>query len=404
MTNKFYRKVLKNGMTILFEKRDLPVVSVAFAVRYGGVNEKAEERGIAHFIEHLLYKGTKNRTHRQISEDIEKNGGVLNGFTEEMLTAYWCKMPSNKLNIALDVLGDMVRNPIFDKGEMEKERKVIFEEMKVYHDAPRHYVFEKIQSCLYGNPLGIPLIGTHKTLNSITREKMVEKFNKIYNPKNIILCVVGDANFKDIVKYAEKNFVKIKNVKSLEKSVALKVVKKNKSETEKRRGIDQANLVIAFHSPLANDKKVYAAKLLMNIMANGLSSRLFHEIREKRNLAYSVFGDITDNKHFSYSYVYAGVMKENVELVKKLILEEFRKVSRDLTEKEVSQAKDQLIGNHRLSQESSDAQTVQLLLFEIEGNARDFYNFEKNIRDVKLSDVKNIAKIKDYSFFALIPE
>ena len=399
MNNKFYRKILKNGMTIVFEKRSLPVVSVAFSVRYGGINESAKERGVAHFIEHLLYKGTKNRTHKQISEEIEKNGGVLNGFTEETLTAYWCKMPSNKLKIALDVLGDMVRNPLFDEKELNKERKVIFEEMKLYHDSPRQYVFDKIQQFLYKKPLGITLIGTEKTLNSITRKKMAEKFSNIYKPSNLILSVVGDANFKDIVRFAEKNFGKGKS-----KIPKQKIAMKNGSGIEKRKGIDQANLVLAFHSPLSTDKRVYAAKVLMNLMANGLSSRLFREIREKRNMAYSIFGDISDNRNFSYSYVYAGVLKENVEKVKKLILEEFEKVSKELTEKELEQSKEQAIGNHKISMESSDSQMVQLLLFEVDGNARDFYNFEKNIRAVKLKDVKELAKIKKYSFFALVPD
>ncbi len=386
-------------MTIVFEKRDLPVVSMAFAVRYGGINESAKERGIAHFIEHLLYKGTKNRTHKQISEQIEKNGGVLNGFTEETLTAYWCKMPSNKIKIALDVLGDMVRNPLFDEKELDKERKVIFEEMKVYHDALRYYVFEKIQQFLYNNPLGIPLIGTKKTLSSITRKKMTEKFKQIYQPKNMILCVVGDANFSEIINYAEKNFNGAgKNVNPL------KIIKRNKSAIEKRGGIDQANLILAFHSPLSKDKRIFAAKVLMSLMANGLSSRLFHEIREKRNMAYSIFGDIADNKNFSYSYVYAGVLKENVQKVKTLILEEFEKVSHDLTEKELNAAKEQIIGNHKISMESSDSQMVQLLLHEVDGNAKDFYDFEKRIRAVKIKDVKNLAKIKKYSFFALVPE
>src|SRR5208283_3370309 len=111
---KFYRKVMKNGMTILFEKREIPVVSIAFAVRAGGNNESIEEKGISHFIEHMLYKGTPKRNSKKIAEEIENNGGELNGFTAEEIVAYWCKMPSEHLNVALDVLSDMVKNPLFD--------------------------------------------------------------------------------------------------------------------------------------------------------------------------------------------------------------------------------------------------------------------------------------------------
>jgi len=158
MIPKFYRKVLKNGMTVVFEKRDIPVVSVAFAVRQGGINELEKEKGISHFIEHMLYKGTPTRNSKQIAEEIEKRGGVLNGFTSEVLTAYWCKMPSKHLDVALDVLGDMVRNPKFEEKELNKERKVIFEEIKLYKDSPGHYIGEGIHKMLYEEPFGIPLI------------------------------------------------------------------------------------------------------------------------------------------------------------------------------------------------------------------------------------------------------
>ena len=115
MIKNFHKKVLKNGMTILFEKRETPVVSVAFAIKHGGIHEDIKEKGISHFIEHMLYKGTSKRTHKQIGEEIEGNGGELNGFTSEGVTAYWCKMPSNHIDVALDVLGDMVKNPLFDE-------------------------------------------------------------------------------------------------------------------------------------------------------------------------------------------------------------------------------------------------------------------------------------------------
>lgn len=400
MPKNFYRKVLKNGMTVILEKRNLPVVSVAFAVRYGGVNERTYERGIAHFIEHLLYKGTKNRTHKEISESIEKNGGIMNGFTDETITAFWCKMPSDKLHIALDVIGDMMRNPLFDEKELNKERNVILEEMKLHHDVPMSYVFDKIQQFLYREPLGTSLIGTTHTLNSINRKKIIEKFKSIYQSKNMILCVVGDAEFDKIVKFAKRNFKNNARIKIPKQ----KIVLRNGIKTEKRKGIDQASLVLAFHSPLSKDKKSHAVKVLMNLMANGLSSRLFHEIREKRNMAYSIMGDVSCNKDFSYCQVYAGALKKNIEKVKKLILKEFDKVSKGLTEKELQQSKEQILGNYKIAMESSDSQMIHLLLSEVDGNARDFYEFEKRIRAVRLADVKKLAQIKKYSFFALVPE
>ena len=307
MKSEFKKKVLKNGMTILFEKRDVPVVSVAFAVKYGGINEEVSEKGIAHFIEHMLYKGTEKRNAKQIAEEIERNGGELNGFTSEVLTAYWCKMPSKHLSIALDVLGDMVRNPKFDKKELEKERKVIFEEIKMYKDSPRLHVFDEIQKSLYGGTMEINLAGTFETMKKIDRKKMFEKFKKVYTPNNLILCVVGDANFDTIVKFAEENF-------GNEKSELLvqRFNTKNKSQIEKRKGIDQANLVFAYHVPVSMNTKSNAARVLSTLMAEGMSSRLFSEIREKRNLAYAIKGDSVITKYFAYNLIYVGTMKENV--------------------------------------------------------------------------------------------
>jgi predicted Zn-dependent peptidase len=399
MKPKFYRKVLKNGMTLIFEKRDLPVVSVVIAVRSGGINEKPSEKGISHFIEHMLYKGTPTRNSRKIAEEIEKNGGEFNGFTDETITAFYCKMPNKHLSLALDVLTDIVKNPLFDAKELEKERKVIFEEVKMRKDTPHIYVLDNLQSELYSGTLGLNLIGDYKTMGEINRDKMIKKFEQIYQPNNMILGIVGDANFEEVVNFAETNFGNKKgSIPQINFSL------KNSSRIEKRKGIDQANLAFAYHVPLAKDKRSYAALVLETLMAGGMSSRLFSEIRDKRNLAYSVKGDSNINRDYAYNAIYVGTTKENVEKVKEIILKEFKEVSEALTEKELSQVKEQLIGNYKISMEDSQAQLINLLTYEIEGNAKEFYNFERDIKAVKLSDVKKMAKIKNYSFFALVPE
>lgn len=401
MKKNFYRKVLKNGMTIILEKRDLPIVSCAFAVRSGAMDEKEAEKGISHFIEHMLYKGTENRNVLQIAEDIENNGGQLNGFTSESIVAYWAKMPSDKLDIALDVLSDLVKNPLFDKKELEKERKVIFEEIKMYKDNPRMYILEKIKEHLYKEPFGMNIAGTYETMNSVTRESMIEYYKKIYSPNNLILCVVGDADFNHLVSFAEKTFSSDSS-----KISRPKVFLKNESRIESRKGIDQANLIFAYHVPTSDDKKSYAAQVLSAIMTGGMSSRLFSEIREKRNLAYAVKGDSDIEKDFAYNFIFVGTMKENVEEVKSLILKEFKKVSLELDIKELNAVKEKIIGNFKINMEDSQSQMVHLLATEIEGNASNFYNYEKNILAVEIEDIKELAKsaYNKYSFFALVPE
>ena len=399
MNPEFQRKVLDNGMTVFLEKRNVPVVSVAIAVRCGGMNEDEHEKGISHFIEHMLYKGTKKRTNKQIADEIEKKGGDLNGFTDSLITAYWCKMPSRHLNVALEVLTDMMKNSLFDKKELEKERKVIFEEIKMRKDNPRVYVMDKMHSFLYEKPVGIDIIGTYESMSSITREKMLSRFNEVYTPNNLILAVVGNAEFSEIVEFAEKNF---KGEKGKVKKI--KAVLKNESKIEKRKGIDQASLIFAYHVPLSSDKRSHAALVLSTLMAGGMSSRLFSEIREKRNLAYAIKGDSEITKEYAYNIIYVGTSKEKVDEVKKIIMKEFDEVSKKLTEKELNQIKEQIIGNYQISMEDSQSQMANLLMYEMDGDARKFYEFEKNISSVKLEDVKELAKIKVHSFFALVPE
>ena len=402
MEKDFKKKKLKNGMTLLFEKRNVPVVSILFAVKNGGNNELLKEKGISHFIEHMLYKGTTKRSAKQIATDIEKNGGELNGFTSEEITGYWCKMPSDKVDIALDVLADLVKNPLFDKVELEKERKVIFEEMNLYKDNPRLHVFDEIQKCLYGGVMDISIIGTRETMASITRERLLEQFQEIYTSENMILCVVGDVDFKDIVSFAENSFEKKQGKISNQE-----IILKNEIKLEKRKGIDQANLIFAYHVPFLRPGEKYVAKLLSTMMAGGMSSRLFSEIREKRNLAYAIKGDLEAHKEYAYSWIYIGTDKKNIEEIKKVILQEFEEVSKNLTEEELSSIKDQLIGQYKISMEDSQVQMVNLLINEISGKAEDFYDFEENIKRITLQDVKTLASwVKEgkYSFFALVPE
>ncbi len=389
-------------MTVLFEKRELPIVSLAFAVKIGGVHESLEEKGISHFIEHMLYKGTLKRSAKQIAEEIERNGGDLNGFTSEEVTAYWCKMPNKKIKIALEVLGDMIKNPLFNEKEIEKERRVIFEEIRLYHDNPRMHVFDEIQKILYDGTMRINLAGTFETMNSIGKDKLFQKFKDFYKPNNMILCVVGDGNLEEILNFVEKNF----NFENGKIPEVQKFGLSNSSKKEFREGIDQANLVFAYHSPLVNDEKSYASRVLSALSAEGMSSRLFSEIREKRNLAYSVKGDANINRTFAYNTVYVGTEKKNIDLIKELILKEFNKISDELDEKELNSVKEQLIGNYHISMDDSQNQMVNLLMSEIHGDAREFYEFEEKIRKVKLEDVKSLARnVKnDHSFFELLPK
>mgnify|MGYP006294618671 CR=1 FL=1 len=401
---EFFKKKLGNGLTVILEKRELPIVSISYSVKSGAVNESLEEKGISHFIEHLMFKGTKKRTTKEIAEEIEKRGGEINGFTNDEMVAYFCKLPSEHLSVGLDVLTDAIKNPLFEKEEIEKERQVIFEEIKMYNDNPSHYSLLKIPSLLYEGTLGEFIAGDKETVSNISREDMVKKFNEIYVPGNMVLTVVGNADFEELCDFAEKNFSSENKGKINEEKIKLK----NESLIEKRPGLVQANMVFAHHIPLIDDKKGnYSAKVLNNLLAGGMSSRLFTEIREKRNLAYAVKGDSDDNKRFGYNLIFVGCMPENVDKIKNIILDEYKKIFNTINEDELEQAKKQLIGNYKISMEDSQSQMINLFASEIQGKAEDFYDFEENINSVGIEDLKKIVnKVVEgnYSFFALLPE
>jgi len=298
----------------------------------------------------------------------------------------------------LDVLSDMVKNSVFDENEFRKERKVIIEELKMRKDNPHIYALDKSCTCLYEKPFGKN--DDEKTMNSITRKKLIGRFTEVFQPENLILCVVGKADAKDVEKFVNENFHK-----KMGKKRKFEIRKKNQTKIEKRKGIEQASLVLSFHVPNSRNKKSYAAIVLNSLMAEGLSSRLFVEIREKRNLAYNIRGICDISRDFGNIMVYVGTKRENVKEVKKLILKEFEKVSLELTDDEIKSVKRKIIGNHKISMEDSEEQAINLLFYEIQGNASEFYNFEKNIENVKLTDVKNLALgvSKSHSFFALVP-
>ncbi len=397
---KFLRKKLKNGMSVIMEKRELPVVALSISNRFGAGDERSEIKGIAHFIEHMVFTGTKTRTHEDISKEIEKRGGILNAFTANEITSFWFKLPSEHVFSGLDILIDILKNPTFLSEKFEKEKKVILEEIKMYHDDPMRNVHEKIVENLYEEPFGIGIIGNKQSVSELKRDFVFDFFMKNYNPENYIVTIVGNADFDKIYEYLEKNFSFIGG-----KIKESKVTKKNAETTEERQGIDQAHFIFAVHSPLITDKDYYALEVLDAYLANGMSSKLFLKIREEKGLAYTVQSSINAERNYSYYEIYVGTMKEAVSEVKKIILEEFGNV-KNMTEIELNEAKERLIGLRKVSSEESSRVMVELLFAELADKADIYYEHEKNIRKVTLEQVKELALslIEKYSTAAIVPK
>ena len=401
MKERFFRRKLKNGVTVLMEKRDLPVVSVGIVNKFGGAFEDEKVKGIAHVIEHLLFTGTKTRTHEDISREIEKKGGILNAFTANEVTNFWFKLPSEHLFAGLDILTDMLSNPKFDEVKFEKEKRVILEEIKMYHDSPDRDVYRLIEEALYEKPFGVGIIGTKDSVSNLKRDFVKKYFEEHYSPENYIAIVVGNADFEKVCEYFESKFEKRK-VKLKE----LNIKKKNAQLREERSGIDQAHLVFAVHSPLANEKEYYVLQVLDAYLAEGMSSKMFLKIREELGLAYSIRSSLNAEKSYSYYTIYVGTTKDKVDEVKKLILEEFSKVEKELGEKELKESKERLIGLRKISSEESSSVMNALIYEELTEGAENYYEYESNIRKVKLADVKAIAKkiVKSYSTAEIVPK
>ncbi len=397
---KFQKKKLKNGITLLFEKRDLPVICYSVSNPFGGAYETSDIKGVAHLFEHLLFTGTKTRTHEDISSEIEKKGGVLNAFTSQEVTTYWCKMPSEHLPIAMNIIHDILKNPTFEKEKLEKEKKVVIEEIKMYRDDPERRVYELLEKALYEKPFGEGIIGSPETVKALSREKIIEIFKEKYSPENFIVTVVGNADINYIIERLESEFAPLGK-----KYTPLKIIKKNEDITESRKDISQAQLIVGMHVPL-KDLEQYSLEVLNAYLAGGMSSKLFLEIREKHGLAYTVRGNIEREKNFSLYSIYAGTTKEAVDKVKDMIIQGLREVEK-ISEKEVEESKERLIGLRKIASEESISVMQKLIFSEIANEkSEDFYNYESKIRKVSLEDVKLIAKelLKNYSVVKLIPE
>ena len=396
---KFQKKILRNGLTVLFEKRDVPVTTVMLACKYGAVYEVESEKGMAHFIEHLCFKGTDGRTAQEVSSEIESVGGELNAFTHEEVTAYHAKLPSNHLRLAMKVLFDIFFYPTFPNEEIAKEANVICEEIKMYEDNPRAHVIDRIKSNLFEKPFGANIAGTQENIRNMTREKLLKKHDEFYVASNSILCIVGNNDFEEILKIA--NSLDIREGK-VEPEIP-EIVLKNDVTEERRKDIQQSNLAVAVHFPKSDDRLKYAAEIFSCVLGEGMSSRLFLEVREKRGLVYSIKNDSDEGKNYGYFLIWAGTDKDKESEVVEICKKEFARMI-DLSEEELERAKIQVIGNRKVDMEDSSDVAVDLILEEISGDAKEYYEYEEKINSVTLDDIKELASIKDFSVFVLGPE
>lgn len=351
-----YKKtVLNNGLKII--SHNMPAresVALGVWIKAGGRYENSGNKGISHFLEHLLFKGTKKYSCRKLKESIEGIGGSLNGFTAEELTCYLVKIPATCLNTGLSILSDMVINPTLPADELEKEKTVILEELKMYKDLPQSYVYELLDELLWPKqPLGEPIIGTVETVKGIDRNKLSDFRQTHYTASNMVVSACGNLEHDKLARSVEKIFSSLKR-KKLNSFVAVKEAQKTPGLKVFPKDTEQTHMALGFRSFKREHPLKHALGLLNVILGANMSSRLFDELREKRGLAYEI-GTLTKRFQDTGAFiVHAGIDNKKVAESIQLIMKELNKAKESLvTEGEFRRAKEFYTGQLRLALEDT---------------------------------------------------
>lgn len=343
---------LSNGIRIVSEKIPyVKSVSIGVWVGNGSRCETKDENGMSHFIEHMFFKGTDKRDAKAIAYEIDSIGGQLNAFTTREYTCYYTKTLDEHIEIALDVLSDMIFSSKLDENAMSMERNVICEEINMYEDEPEELCADLIMEAAYGDDsMGRHILGTKESLSKINPQNMREYIKSHYTTKNTVIAISGnfdDKLFDLLEKYFAKHAMQNNQVEFS------KSVYKSGKRIVRTKDCEQVQLIAGFNSIDVKDDRVYSLLAFNNIFGSGMSSRLFQNIREQKGLAYSVYAYHAAYINTGMFSVCAGMAPQNVEIVAELIENEIKKIKKELlTDDELKMAKEQLKGNYILSYES----------------------------------------------------
>jgi len=391
-----YKKVrLDNGLRIISHRMpDMQSVALGIWIKAGGRYESEKFKGISHFLEHLLFKGSKKYSCRKIKESIEGVGGSLNGFTSEEMTCYLVKMPSRYLALALDILSDMVVNPSLPGLEIEKEKAVILEEIKMYRDQPQSYVYELLDELLWpGQPLGTPIIGTVDSVSRITGDDLRIFKERFYTPANIVVSAAGDLDSKNLEKGVAAIFSRQKG-RSINTFLAAKEEQGRPRLKVLPKDTEQTHMVLGFHSFRREHPLRHALAMLHIILGANMSSRLFDELREKRGLAYEIGTQVKRFQDTGAFLVHAGIDNRKVVDAVRLILKALKKVKDKLVAiDEFRRAKEFYLGQLMLALE--DTLDHMFWIGESTTTMDKTYSFKgivKEMNKVKREDIRGVAR------------
>ncbi len=392
--SKFRRSVLDNGIRVVSERIPyVKSVSLGVWVDVGSRDETEEDNGITHFIEHMVFKGTKKRSARKIAEFVEDIGGYLNAFTTKENTCFYVRILSEHLEKGVGVLADLVQNPVFDKKEIEKEKQVVYEEIKDVEDDFEEYIGDLLEYYIfYPHPLGFPIIGTRWTVSKFTSEKLFKHLRKFYTPNRIVVSAAGNLNHDELVEYVSKYFdSRLKNGFYYQRK---KPTKRKAVDYTIEKHSSQSHVCIGALTYGARDSRREHITLLNTLLGDGMSSRLFQKVRERHGLVYSIYSFYSMFSDSGIFGVYFASDRKNVEKTIEIIFKEFDSiVEKGISVAELNRAKAQVKSSLLIGLESMSNRMQRLAQIELiyNGKYSDVDDVIRKIDKIQPEDVQEVA-------------
>jgi len=345
---------LSNGVRLVVDPMPgLESAALGVWAYAGSVDERDDEQGLAHLLEHMAFKGTTRRTARGIAEEIEAVGGYLNAGTSHQRTGYYARVLKNDAPLALDILADILHNPLFDNGELTKEKEVVTQEIGEAADTPDDVVFEMLMQAAWdGHPLARPILGTPETVRAQSPASLRGFMDRLYMPSSMVIAVAGAVDAKTLAALVEEHFGAAKPKPS---APARTTPQWRGGARHDARAIEQTHLALAFPGAAARDEDFFATRIFADILGGGMSSRLFQSIREERGLAYSVYAFADGYEHCGLTGVYVGADASQTNEAARLIRTEMEAMTTNVTQVEIDRTRAMLRASMLMSLESPAA-------------------------------------------------
>lgn len=382
---------LDNGVRIITDTvPSMHSVAVGIWVGVGTRHENLEHNGVAHMVEHMLFKGTKNRNAQQIAEDIENVGGSMNAYTSREITSYHIHLLAEDLPLGMEVLGDMYLNSTLPQDEIERERGVILQEIGMCNDTPDDLVFDIYSETAYPKQaLGAPILGRSHNIENMSQDNLASYIDCFYKSGNTVISAAGGVNHDDFVAHVREQF----DVQQKSEQCGHEPANYLGGDMRLPKELEQSHFILGFQGIGRLDDDFYTAQALSTILGSGMSSRLFQEVREKRGLVYSIFSFHSGYQDDGQFGIYAGTGPEKMDEIIPVVCDEVLKVGHDASQEELDRAKSQLKASILMGRESmmtrADQQAKHLLF---RNKAFDADALVQAIDDIQLSDIERVAK------------